>query len=259
MRRTKRDTLGGMAISLRARYKPGDAAKCRDNAIFLSRSGTDAPAQVFGSRSRTTLTWRINMPPRDTELPEGTDQIIDGALETNASGTTTGTGSGGGGGSGFIGSGADLSTSAGGTATGKGSKVIDQLKTEAASLRGQATTRVRDFAEGGKARASDALDELSRVVDEAAGSIEERLGGEYGGYARRASGAVSDFAATLRNKDVDELYDGARSAVRKSPVIAIAAAAVVGFALVRLVKAGLPDKDADAQAGGSRGGGRSEA
>jgi hypothetical protein len=40
--------------------------------------------------------------------------------------------------------------------------------------------------------------------------------------------------------------------VRKSPGVAIGIAAVVGFTLVRLVKAGMPDDDE----GGSRGGRR---
>ncbi|HEX8375670.1 MAG TPA: hypothetical protein VF606_10875, partial [Geminicoccaceae bacterium] len=42
--------------------------------------------------------------------------------------------------------------------------------------------------------------------------------------------------------DVDELYDNVRSAVRKSPGVAIGIAAVVGFTLVRLVKAGMPEE-----------------
>jgi len=243
------------------------------------------------------------MPPRN-ELPEGTDHIINGAMETNggdtggrsgAGGDFPGVGSlgggtgsamsgsagsglssgsdlggdlggglssggdlssgGGGAGSGFIGGGSggsSLETTGSdiGTGDGTGGTMVQQLKSEAANLRGQAGSRVRDFAESGKAKASDALDELSRVVDDAAGQIDERLGADYGGYARRASGAVSDLAETLRNKDVDELYDGARDVVRKSPGIAIATAAVLGFALVRLVKAGMPDKSATGGADG---------
>jgi hypothetical protein len=49
----------------------------------------------------------------------------------------------------------------------------------------------------------------------------------------------------VRNKDVDTLFDDAREVVRKSPVVAIGTAAAIGFALVRLVKAGMPDKEND--------------
>ena len=87
------------------------------------------------------------------------------------------------------------------------------------------------------------LEELSRVVADTADSIDERLGNNYGEYARKASDGVSSFAESLRGKDVDELYDNVRSAVRKSPGIAIGIAAVVGFTLVRLIKAGLPEEN----------------
>jgi ElaB/YqjD/DUF883 family membrane-anchored ribosome-binding protein len=183
------------------------------------------------------------MPPRPDELPEGTDHIINGAMET-----------GEGGGGGFVASaGAD---DTGGTASGGGGQTMvqasqasggdgeagvrDQLRGQVSALRDQAADRARDFAEGGKTRASDALEELSRVVADTAESIDERLGGQYGEYARRASDAVSNFADTLRRTDVDELYGNVRDAVRKSPGVAIGIAAVVGFTLARLIKSGLP-------------------
>lgn len=187
------------------------------------------------------------MPPRNPELPEGTDHIISGAMETSGTAADDA-------GTGFIASG--MSDDTGGTRVGGrnmagnsgsqgdvGDGVIGQLKNQASSLREQAGGRAREFAETGKTRATEALDEVSRLVSDAADSIEERLGSEYGEYARRAADTVSDFADTLRNKQVDELYEDARSAVRKSPGVAIAAAAVVGFALIRLVKAGLPSSD----------------
>ena len=199
------------------------------------------------------------MPQRD-KLPEGTDHIINGAMETGG-GETGGIGGGGsgrsqtgGGGSssGFIGASAGNDT--GGTATGGGTNVsndsgnegsggvVEQLRGQATALRDQAGGRVREFAEGGKTRASDALDEIARAVGDTAETIDERLGEEYGEYARKAADAVSGFADTLRRKDVDELYDNVRDAVRKSPGIAIGIAAIVGFTLVRLVKSGMPEE-----------------
>ena len=231
------------------------------------------------------------MPQRDDELPEGTDHIINGAMETGGSddtgggstgvaGTSASTG-GGGASSGFIGASGGDGT--GGTATGTGTGtgggtsmstnqtsgqdngansgggVVEQLRGQATALRDQAGGRVREFAEGGKTRASDALDELSRVVGDTAETIDEKLGGEYGEYARKAADAVSGFADTLRRKDVDELYDNVRDAVRKSPGIAIGVAAIVGFTLVRLIKSGMPEEtegEATGGSGGSSGGGR---
>jgi hypothetical protein len=231
------------------------------------------------------------MPPRDDELPEGTDHIINGAMETGggSDGSTTGGGgssgsggaaAGGGSSSGFIGaSGGDgtggTAASGGGTAmtategtsgggggsnaTGSGSggtegggNVTEQVKGQIYNLRDQAGGKVREFADTGKTRATDMLEELSWVVADTADSIDERLGNNYGEYARKAADGVSGFAESLRGKDVDELYDNVRSAVRKSPGLAIGIAAVVGFTLVRLVKAGLPEENEGKSGGNGR-------
>jgi hypothetical protein len=69
--------------------------------------------------------------------------------------------------------------------------------------------------------------------------LDERLGPEYGDYARKAAEAIDSAATSLAAKDADELIDDTRSFVRKSPGVALAGAAVIGFALVRLVKSGL--------------------
>lgn len=213
------------------------------------------------------------MPPRDDELPEGTDHIINGALETNGTG---GAADAGGSSSGFIGAsggdgtggtagsgggtqmtetkgtgGTDV-TAAGGTGGTEGGGVAEQVRGQIYNLRDQAGGKVRDFADTGKTRATDMLEELSRVVADTADSIDERLGNNYGEYARKAADGVSGFADSLRGKDVDELYDDVRSAVRKSPGLAIGIAAVVGFTLVRLVKAGLPEEGAGTGSGKGR-------
>jgi ElaB/YqjD/DUF883 family membrane-anchored ribosome-binding protein len=201
------------------------------------------------------------MPPRENELPEGTDHIINGAMETGAGVDGS---AGGGASSGFIGSGGSGGAAA---ATGAGTSlapadgdesgresggVADQLRSQAYSLRDQGIERARDFAQGGKTRASDALEELSRVFADTADTIDERLGRDYGEYARKAADAVSGFADTIRRKEVDEIYENVTDAVRKSPGVAIGVAAVVGFALARVVKSGL---DGQSGTGSGRSGG----
>lgn len=210
------------------------------------------------------------MPPRKDELPEGTDHIINGAMETHGDTAARAAETGDGGtGSGFIGAaggdgtggtaaaggGTDMAVSEGAAGTGgegRSGGVSDQLRGQIYNLRDQAGGKVRDFAEGGKTRASDVLEELSRVVSDTADSIDERLGNNYGEYARKAADGVSGLAESLRRQDVDELYDNVRSAVRKSPGVAIGIAAVVGFTLVRLIKAGLPDDEEGGSKSGER-------
>jgi ElaB/YqjD/DUF883 family membrane-anchored ribosome-binding protein len=119
-----------------------------------------------------------------------------------------------------------------------------KVKAQAAGLVDEAAEAARNAATTGKDKAVDALGGLSKLANDAAKAVDERLGGNYGDYARRASSSVSDFATSLQSKDVDAIVADTKAFVRKSPVIAIGAAAAVGFLLTRLVKIGSSDRDA---------------
>lgn len=113
------------------------------------------------------------------------------------------------------------------------------FKDEAGKLTGQGIEKAKGYAADGKDRASGALDEFAKLMTDAAGNVDEKLGEHYGDYARSAANSLSGFADTLRNKDVDELLAEAKELVKKSPAVAIGTAAAVGFVLARLVKTGL--------------------
>lgn len=115
-----------------------------------------------------------------------------------------------------------------------------QARDKAADLRGQATDKARQYALVGKDKATDKLEEVVRMISDTAATIDDKVGPQYGDYARRAADAVAGLSSTLREKDVDELFVDAREAVRKSPAIAIGAAAALGFVIARLVKAAGP-------------------
>jgi ElaB/YqjD/DUF883 family membrane-anchored ribosome-binding protein len=116
------------------------------------------------------------------------------------------------------------------------------LKDSAAKLTKEATDRARSYAEDGKARAGGALDELARMVSDAATQVDEKVGPQYGQYARTAAETITGFSDQIKAKELDELIEDARGFVSKSPAIAIGAAAALGFVLARLVKSGLePD------------------
>ena len=154
------------------------------------------------------------MPPRKPALPEGTDHIVRGASAGDEGGVTF--------------------------ATAK-DKLVGQVREQVSSLRSEATSKARGFADDGKARATSLLDDFSEVIDEAAQAVERKFGSDYADYAHRASGAVSGLAEKVRAKTIDDLIDDTRDFVRKSPAIAIGIAAVAGFVLVRLIKTGLDD------------------
>jgi hypothetical protein len=152
------------------------------------------------------------------ELPEGTDSIVDGAAVTTDNQERLNV---------------DEPT--------RRSKVVEQVKTGSNKLAGQAADKTRGLVGQGLERSSEALASVSKLVGDTAAGIDERLGAEYGDYARKAAGAIENAANSLAAKSPDELIDDTRNFVRKSPGVALAGAAIVGFALARLVRSGLDD------------------
>lgn len=118
----------------------------------------------------------------------------------------------------------------------------EKVGEHASDLKGQAGSKAHDYAVVGKDKAVAGLDSVSRLMDDAAATIDDKVGAQYGDYARKAASAVSNVATSLRTKDVDELFEDAREVVRKSPALAIGAAVVAGFVIARLVRAGAGGK-----------------
>lgn len=132
--------------------------------------------------------------------------------------------------------------------TGSDSQSLaDRFRTGREQIATQAGDRARGLVSQGLERTAEALANVSKMVGDTAGGIEERLGPEYGDYARRAAGAIENVANTIAEKDADELIEDTRNFVRNSPGIALAGAAVVGFVVARLIKSGLA-KDEDEEA-----------
>ncbi len=149
-------------------------------------------------------------------LPEGTDRIIPGATASSAHEE-------------------ELIV----TDQSNRDKVIGKVRQGSNKLAEQAADKTRGLVGQGLERSSEALANVSKLVGGTAEGIEERLGADYGEYARKAANAIEDVANKLASKDPDELIDDTRDFVRKSPGVALAGAAIVGFALARLVKSGL--------------------
>jgi len=166
------------------------------------------------------------MAQQDENLPEGTDKIIAGA-------STTGTGD-------------ELVIAD----TGSGNAVMNRVRSGRDKLSGQAADKARGLVSQGIERSAEALANVSKLVGDTASGLDERLGEEYGDYARSAAERIEGAANSLAAKDADELIDDTREFVRKSPGVALAGAAIVGFALARLIKTGLGADDSD---GGSSG------
>ena len=121
--------------------------------------------------------------------------------------------------------------------------LAQSFKEQASSFKDKAGDKAREFATTGKDKASTFLESISQAVDELARTVDNKVGTQYGDYARKAATAVSGAADNLKTADVDDLVVGARDFVRKQPAVAIGAAAAVGFLLTRLVRAGDNDSD----------------
>jgi len=103
-------------------------------------------------------------------------------------------------------------------------------------LKEQAGKTARSAATAAKGQTGSAMQSLAKLISETAGTVDAKLGPQYGDYARQAAESVAGAADALDSKDVDQLMGEARDFVRKSPAVAIGAAAVVGFVLMRLAR-----------------------
>lgn len=142
--------------------------------------------------------------------------------------------------------------SAGGTKSGLRGAVKDKLAQHGGELRDQAGAKAREYAEQGKAKATETLDGVSRFFDDTARALDDQLGPELGNYVHRAADAVAGFTDVLKQKDVEELLDDAREAVRRNPALAIGAAAAAGFVLMRLIKSASPQETASSKSTASK-------
>jgi ElaB/YqjD/DUF883 family membrane-anchored ribosome-binding protein len=117
-------------------------------------------------------------------------------------------------------------------------KASTNVKDEFSNFKDQAGAKAREAADLGKERAAEALGGIGKILRDSAETIDEKVGAQYGDYARKAAEAVDGFADKVDGKAVDDILEDARQFVRKSPAVAIGAAAAIGFVLARIVRSG---------------------
>ena len=168
------------------------------------------------------------MTQQDTNLPEGTDQVIAGASDTDTSDVTGDRG---------------RSRSGGGRSGRSGNALMQKVRSGGDKLSEQAADKARGLVGQGIDRSAEAIANVSKLVGDTAAGLDDRLGEDYGDYARSAAQTLENTANRLASKDPDELIDDTREFIRKSPGVALAGAAIVGFALARLIKSGMSSSD----------------
>ena len=149
--------------------------------------------------------------------------------------------------------------------TSRFGKAIEDAKASAASLTGEARERTAaltetvtatasevtekaseyaeqakvvalDLARQGKGKATAALSTIGETIESNAGVIDEKLGVQYGDYARGAAHTLQSTAASLEAKDIPEIGEDIVTFVKTSPVKALGIAAVTGFVLSRFLR-----------------------
>lgn len=105
----------------------------------------------------------------------------------------------------------------------------------------QAKATACSAATSAKNTTGEALHGLSKLIAETADTVDAKLGPQYGDYARKAAETVAGAAKSLDEKDINQLTEDARDFVRKSPAVAIGAAAIVGFVLMRMMRGSSSD------------------
>ncbi len=113
---------------------------------------------------------------------------------------------------------------------------VAKVKEQATSMVGEATETARRAANQGKDMAAQALDELGKFADSAAKAVDERIGPQYGDYARKAAASVSDAATALHGKDIDDIVADTKAFVKKRPAVAIGALAAIGLLVTQIVR-----------------------
>ena len=98
--------------------------------------------------------------------------------------------------------------------------------------------KVEDIATRSKGAGADAVASVARTAQ----AIADSVGGDspaVADYVRGAGQKIDQLANDLRDKKVGDLLTAATEFGRSQPVMLLAGAALVGFALSRLIKAGV--------------------
>ena len=111
-------------------------------------------------------------------------------------------------------------------AKAKAADIVPALKEEAGKL-----------ADKSLAGGADAAQAVGKAAESAAQALDDALPA-LAGYVRNAADYTGKFADKLRDKKAEELLGEAMTWTRQQPLLTMAGAAMLGFALSRIVKAG---------------------
>jgi len=98
--------------------------------------------------------------------------------------------------------------------------------------------RGRGLLDRQKSAAGEELHSVADVMRGAARKFEEQQEGGVAEYVDKAADYVDRVSSTLRERNVEDLMGEVEEQLRRKPAVVLGAAAVVGFALGRFLRAG---------------------
>lgn len=108
---------------------------------------------------------------------------------------------------------------------------------KASEFADNAGTKLKDAATVGKDKAADGVHALADATRNTAAKLDAK--GKAADYANRAAEGLDHFSERLKDKSLDDMAADAKSFVKDHPAISVGAAALIGFALARVIKSGL--------------------
>ena len=117
-------------------------------------------------------------------------------------------------------------------------QTMDQATGVARAVGEAVGKKVEEVADKSKEAGADAVAGLGRTASTIADSVADQSPA-IADYVRGAGAKIDRLASDLRDKKVGDLMTSAVEFGRSQPVVMIAGAALVGFALSRLIKAGV--------------------
>jgi len=128
--------------------------------------------------------------------------------------------------------------SIGGGSIGGGSNGMAKAADVAPALKEQAGKLADKLADKSVSTGVEAAQAMGKAAESAAQVLDDALP-MLAGYVRNASQYTNQFADSLRDKKAEELLSTAVTWSRQQPLLTLAGAAVLGFALARIAKTGL--------------------
>lgn len=112
----------------------------------------------------------------------------------------------------------------------------DDLSAKGREKSSEAKDMAYEYAVQGKAKATEGMQKFGKLVEDNAAMIDEKLGVQYGNYARSAAATINDTATKLDEKSLEDMGEDVKTFVREKPALAVGIAAGVGFMLARLFR-----------------------